>query len=141
MISTVRLRIYKNQPGWSIYLCSVLSAKSLTKCFLSILTPLLFEWFIIPEEHFEIENESFYSSFKIKQTLFLFLFSPLLLGRKRKKCEPGLLYCQMPRFKLKIIHSQWHEHHDLLPLSLNQATNAPKRSEKDHRADKIGIFL
>ena len=52
LISTVRLRNNKNQPGWSIYLCSVLSAKSLTKCFLSILTPLLFEWFIIPGEPF-----------------------------------------------------------------------------------------
>ena len=30
----------------------------------------------------------------------------------------------------------WHQHHDLLPPTLQPSE--PERSEKDHRADKIG---
>ena len=74
MISTVKSGVTRTWLA-DLFICpSVLSAKSLTKCFLSILTPLSIERFIIAEEHSKIENETFYSDFYIETTTILFIF-------------------------------------------------------------------
>ena len=69
--------------------------------------------------------------------LFIYFLHCCWLSRKCKKCEPRLLYCQMPRFKLEISHSQWHEHHDLLPLSLNQAAHQTHKKRSSRWQNRI----